>query len=147
MQAKVLIIEDEPMIAKIIGDKLTREGFHILHSANGRQGLAVALAEQPDLILLDLTLDDISGLETLRRLKDHDATKAMPVVMLIEIELKCEAVACTQAGALGAILKPFKPTQVAKAVHQILAPVAELRASAGRPEGASVLDTQRPQTV
>lgn len=120
MSKKILIVEDEPMIGKIIKDKLVREGFEILRAGTGQAGILLAEGEAPDLILLDLTLDDMDGKEALQKLKEKDRTNPIPVVMLIEQARQEELAACTAQGALGAVIKPFKPTQVARLVHQIL---------------------------
>jgi two-component system cell cycle response regulator DivK len=79
---KILYVEDNDDNVYMLKNRLTRAGFTVLIATGGTQGVAMAGAEQPDLILMDLTLPDIDGWEATRRLKADPATKHIPVVAL-----------------------------------------------------------------
>ena len=79
---KILYVEDNDDNVYMLKNRLTRAGFTVFIATNGTQGVAMATSEQPDLILMDLTLPDIDGWEATRRLKAAPATKHIPVVAL-----------------------------------------------------------------
>ncbi len=81
-QKKILIIEDSPELADSLEDLLNFKGYQALKSNDGKKGLAMALLEKPDLILLDLKLPDIDGFEVYRRLRKDDWGKTARVVIL-----------------------------------------------------------------
>jgi CheY-like chemotaxis protein len=80
MPKKLLIIEDNRHLREILASILHTSGYVIMEAATGLQGIETALAEQPSLILLDLDLPDISGIETARVLKQNPVTTAIPIV-------------------------------------------------------------------
>ena len=80
MPKKLLIIEDNRHLREILASILHTSGYVIMEAATGLQGIETALAEQPSLILLDLDLPDISGIETARILKQNPVTTAIPIV-------------------------------------------------------------------
>jgi CheY-like chemotaxis protein len=79
---RILIVEDNEMNRDVLSRRLRRRGFDILVAADGRSGLALAEAEQPDLILMDLTMPEVDGWECARRLKAAAATRAIPIIAL-----------------------------------------------------------------
>ena len=79
---KILYVEDNDDNVYMLKNRLTRAGFGVVIATDGTQGVAMATSEQPDLILMDLTLPDIDGWEATRRLKADPATKHIPVVAL-----------------------------------------------------------------
>jgi CheY-like chemotaxis protein len=79
---KILYVEDNDDNVYMLKNRLTRAGFTVLIATNGAQGIAMATSEQPDLILMDITLPDIDGGEATRRIKDNPATKHIPIVAL-----------------------------------------------------------------
>ncbi len=79
---RILYVEDNDDNVYMLKNRLTRAGFTVLVATNGTQGVAMATSEQPDLILMDLTLPDIDGWEATRRLKADPTTKHIPVVAL-----------------------------------------------------------------
>ena len=80
--AKILIIEDDPGISKVISSRLSREEYTVLLAADGEEGLRKAQEENPDLIILDLMLPKLDGFEVLKSIKDDDKTKGVPVIIL-----------------------------------------------------------------
>ncbi len=79
---RILYVEDNDDNVYMLKNRLTRAGFTVLIATDGTQGVAMATSEQPDLILMDLTLPDIDGWEATRRLKADPTTKDIPVVAL-----------------------------------------------------------------
>ena len=86
MAKKILIIEDESALQKALGDFLGEKGYEITSALDGELGLALAKEKSPDLILLDLILPKINGFDVLKQLKEDDKTKAIPVIVLTNLE-------------------------------------------------------------
>ncbi|MEK7071765.1 MAG: response regulator, partial [Patescibacteria group bacterium] len=83
---KILLIEDEQALQKTVGDRLSQEGYEIISALDGEIGLNLANAKKPDLILLDLILPKIQGLDVLKKLKETKETKEIPVIILTNLE-------------------------------------------------------------
>jgi len=83
---KILFIEDEPTLQKTLGRALEQEGFEILSALDGEIGITKAKESKPDLILLDLILPKMDGFEVLKRLKENEETKDIPVIILTNLE-------------------------------------------------------------
>ena len=105
MPKKILVIDDEPEIAELVQDCLEGRGFQILKAAHADEGMAIAQREKPDLILLDILLPKIGGLECLKLLKQKfpDAV----VVILSGIQNESVAKEAIMRGAYDYITKPF----------------------------------------
>jgi DNA-binding response OmpR family regulator len=105
MALRVLAVEDEPEMQVILRDNLEYEGFEVLSAATGEEGLQLAMAKQPDLILLDLLLPRMSGYEVCRRLRTECFT--MPIIMLTARNAELDRVAGLEMGADDYLGKPF----------------------------------------
>ncbi len=82
----ILVTEDEPSLLKALVDKFTREGFRVLEAKNGQEGLAVALKDHPDLILLDIIMPVMDGMTMLKKLREtNDWGKQVPVILLTNL--------------------------------------------------------------
>ena len=106
---KILIIEDEPDIVELIAYNLEREGYRVISANSGETGLAKVISEHPDLILLDIMLPGMNGLDVCRRLKSHDTTRHIPVIMLTARDEDANIVTGLELGADDYITKPFSP--------------------------------------
>lgn len=83
----ILIVEDDRSLLRALGDKFKLEGFHVLDSANGEEGLEMALKEEPDVILLDILMPRMDGLTMLGKLRQENQWgKRVPVVILTNVE-------------------------------------------------------------
>ncbi|MBI2577978.1 MAG: response regulator [Candidatus Wildermuthbacteria bacterium] len=82
----ILFVEDESALQKTLEDRLKKEGFEMVHALDGESGLRLAQEKQPDLVLLDLTLPRMTGFEVLDGLKRLESTKAIPVIVLTNLE-------------------------------------------------------------
>jgi PAS domain S-box-containing protein len=118
--SRVLVIEDDPAIASLLADALALEGLDVENAATGETGLARALAEPPDLILLDIGLPgEIDGWQVLVELKTSRATANVPVVVCTAHTGRGTA---TTLGASDFVAKPFTPEQLRSAVNRLLPP-------------------------
>lgn len=84
---KILIVEDEPALLRVLSDKFTNEGFSILEAKNGLTGLKMALEEKPEVILLDILMPELDGMEMMRRLREANTYgKSVPIVILTNLD-------------------------------------------------------------
>jgi DNA-binding response OmpR family regulator len=83
---KILFIEDESTLHKTIGEVLTQEGYEMISALDGEAGIRLAQTKKPDLILLDLILPKLHGFEVLKKLKEDEKTKNIPVIVLTNLE-------------------------------------------------------------
>lgn len=105
----VLVVEDEESILELLRYNLDKAGFTVIPAASGEEGLALARQRRPDLILLDLMLPGIDGLEVCRQLKKSKETESIPVVMLTARGEEADIVAGLELGADDYLTKPFSP--------------------------------------
>jgi len=83
---KVLVVEDDPPVLRALVDKLTREGFDVLQGKNGEEGLAIALAERPDIILLDILMPVMDGSTMMKKLREENEWgKKVPIILLTNL--------------------------------------------------------------
>ncbi len=82
---KILIVEDEQDMRQALVDELTREGFQTLEARNGKEGLESALKEHPDLILLDIVMPVMDGMTMMKKLRESENGKDIPVIMLTNL--------------------------------------------------------------
>ena len=109
MPASALIVEDENEIADLVKFHLERDGMQVSVARNGRKAIEMVQGSGFDLIVLDLMLPDLDGLEICRRLKGQDRTKEIPVVMLTARGEESDIVAGLEMGADDYVTKPFSP--------------------------------------
>jgi two-component system, OmpR family, alkaline phosphatase synthesis response regulator PhoP len=117
---KILVVDDEEDILELVRYNLSREGYKVLCAASGEEGLKYARAENPDLIVLDLMLPGIDGLDVTRRLKADDATRKIPIVMLTAKGEESDIVAGLELGAEDYITKPFSAKVLVARVRAVL---------------------------
>ena len=106
---RILVVEDEEDIAELIQYNLQREGYRTLHAPSGETALKLAQREKPDLVLLDLMLPGLDGLEVCRRLKAEPQTSRIPIVMVTAKGDETDVVAGLELGAEDYLTKPFSP--------------------------------------
>lgn len=115
--AKILIVEDEENIADTLKYNLIREGYDVMVSGDGRQALEVARKEQPDLVILDLMLPGMNGLDVCRTLRQHST---VPILMLTAREEEVDKVLGLELGADDYMTKPFSLREVVARVRAML---------------------------
>jgi DNA-binding response OmpR family regulator len=105
--AKILVAEDEKQIGDMVAFKLTNSGHQVVRARDGEEALALAAAERPELILLDVMMPVLNGFEVLRRLKADAALGPIPVIMLTAKGRERDVLAGLSAGAVDYVVKPF----------------------------------------
>jgi len=120
MIKKIVLAEDEPQIARLVEFKLKKEGYQVVSKGNGEEALAAIKAEKPDLILLDVMMPVMDGYEVLRRVKEDENLKNIPVVMLTAKAQERDVVKGIDLGAEDYITKPFHPAELLARVKKIL---------------------------
>jgi two-component system alkaline phosphatase synthesis response regulator PhoP len=108
-KAKILVIEDDEDIRELISFNLRKEGYQVLDSESGEEGLDMVSTEKPDLIVLDLMLPGVDGLDVCRALKSDSATAMIPVIMVTAKGEEADIVAGLELGADDYVTKPFSP--------------------------------------
>ncbi|NEX44790.1 response regulator transcription factor [Pseudotabrizicola algicola] len=119
MTARVLLIEDEPNISEAIRFILSRDGCDVTTLADGHAAVAAVRAEKPDLVILDLMLPGLSGLEILNQLRADPATETLPVMMLTAKGQGRDREAAERAGANHFMTKPFSNDDMRAAVRSL----------------------------
>lgn len=122
VQQKLLIVEDDLTVREMLALVLGEAGYCVITADDGAAGLAQARAEQPDLILTDIEMPNLDGIQMIRRLRQEPACQAIPVVVLSAVHtgILTQAVA---AGANEAMAKPVRLVSLVRLVRQILGPV------------------------
>ncbi|MBA4370197.1 MAG: two-component system response regulator [Coriobacteriaceae bacterium] len=118
--ARVLVVDDEPHIVRLVSFTLTGRGHEVITATDGSSGVDAAREKQPDLILMDVMMPEVTGLEALGRLKAHEDTAGIPVVMLSAKSQGYEQEAGLAAGAVRYVCKPFTPSELAQVVSEVL---------------------------
>lgn len=145
-QRKIVVIEDEPDIQELITYHLEREGFTVVSASNGEEGFQKVVREAPDLVLLDLFLPGLDGLEVCRKLKMDAVTRQIPIVMVTAKGEESDVVLGLGVGADDYVTKPFSPKELVARVRAVLRR-GSLRAEEGKGErlvrGELVIDPLR----
>ncbi|WP_424640604.1 response regulator transcription factor [Embleya sp. AB8] len=114
---KVLVVDDDPTVAEVVVGYLERAGFGTTHAADGPTALDLAFAEMPDLVVLDLMLPGMDGLDVCRRLRERGP---VPVVMLTALGDEGDRVLGLEVGADDYVTKPFSPRELVLRVQSVL---------------------------
>ena len=119
---RVLVADDEEGIRVLCRVNLELGGFTVFEAADGKQAVAVAQAEQPDVIFLDLMMPVMDGWEVLRRLKEDDATADTPVVLLTARTGEQDQMRGWEEGILEYVSKPFNPLSLVEVAKRAMEP-------------------------
>lgn len=117
---KILVVDDEEDILELVRFNLSREGYMVSCAASGEEALRLAKSDPPALIVLDLMLPGMDGLETARRLKADSTTKRIPIVMLTAKGEEADIVTGLELGADDYVTKPFSPRILVARVRAVL---------------------------
>lgn len=121
MQArKLLLIDDEPAIQTLVRLVMEGDGWQVLVAGEGAPGLALAREQHPDVILLDVALPDVSGLEVCRQLKADPGTASIPIAMLTAMAQETDRRAALSLGADDYVTKPWRPAALIARVTGLL---------------------------
>ena len=120
MNGKIFIIEDEPSIIQLVQHNLEKNGFIVSSSLNGNDGLKELKKFQPDLLLLDWMLPDLSGIEICKNIRKDNSFKNLPVIMLTAKGEEVDRVLGFELGADDYVVKPFSVRELALRVSTVL---------------------------
>jgi DNA-binding response OmpR family regulator len=148
MRPKILVVDDEPDALEVLGFKLREAGYTPLFAADGAVALTTARDEQPALIVLDLMLPKVDGLEVCKILRRDPATAMIPILMLTARAAEMDRVIGLELGADDYVTKPFSPRELVLRIKKLLArakaaeePVAQFRL------GALAIDVTRHEVA
>jgi two-component system, OmpR family, alkaline phosphatase synthesis response regulator PhoP len=120
MKEQVLVVDDEEDIVELLRYNLTKNGYRVSAVGSGEEGLAAARQTPPDLLLLDLMLPGVDGLDVCRELKGDSKTKAIPIIMLSAKGEEADIVAGLELGADDYLTKPFSPRVLLARIKSVL---------------------------
>ena len=136
MEARILVVEDDLTVAEVVVDYLRHAGLEPRHAVDGQTALEIAATWRPDLVVLDLMLPGVSGLEVCRCLREsQDAGVPLPVIMLTALGEESDRVLGLESGADDYVTKPFSPRELTLRVQAVLrrARTADSAAAAPQP--------------
>src|SRR5690554_8079559 len=116
----ILVVDDEPEIVQIARDYLDRAGYRVISSGDGREALRLARTESPALVVLDLMLPGMDGLDVTRAMREDPATRAIPIIMLTARVEETDRLIGLELGADDYITKPFSPRELVARVRAVL---------------------------
>ena len=143
---RVLIVDDDPDIQRLVSYNLSQAGFQVTTAVSGRLALDTVQKHPPDLIILDVMLPDIDGLEVCRSLRQRDNSRRIPVIMLTARTEEIDRVVGFEVGADDYVMKPFSPRELVLRVKSIFRRIGEDRSDVLR-IGRIRLFPQRRQVV
>lgn len=138
-QPTILIVDDQKFLRMSVGALLTGRNYVVWEASGGREALDRIQRSLPDVVLLDVNMPEMTGVDVCRRIKANPATRAVGVIMLTGDAEKETVLECFESGADEYILKPYNPEQMVEKIEKILAKIHPARpepdTSAGTPDG------------
>jgi two-component system alkaline phosphatase synthesis response regulator PhoP len=119
-KGKILVVDDEIYIVHILDFSLGMEGYEVITALDGEQAVERAMAEKPDLIVLDIMMPKLDGYETCKILKQDEATRDIPVILLSAKGRNIDQKIGFEVGADDYITKPFSPRKLVERINTIL---------------------------
>jgi len=116
----ILYVEDNEPNRMIVRDLLKRTSYNLIEAHDGEAGIAMALEHLPDLILMDIQLPKISGMEAMRRIRANPATAQTPMVAITSFALSGDEQKAKEAGATAYLAKPYSPFDLLKLIRKLL---------------------------
>jgi two-component system cell cycle response regulator DivK len=116
----VLYVEDNELNRKIVRDLLKRSAYRLIEAHDGEAGVAMALEQRPDLVLMDIQLPKISGMDAIRRLRAEPTTAATPIVAITSFALSGDEQKAKDAGATAYLAKPYSPFELLSLIRKLL---------------------------
>jgi len=120
MSKTILYVEDNEMNRQIVRDLLKRTTYKLIEAHDGEAGVAKALEARPDLILMDIQLPKMSGLDATRKLRAEAATAQTPIITITSFALSGDDVKAKEAGATAYLAKPYSPRDLLALIRKIL---------------------------
>jgi len=120
MPKKVLIVEDDPRNMKLVMMTLKPHGYELISAVDGEEAVKVALAEKPDLILMDMQLPKMNGMEATRKIRENSDFKEIPIVALTAFAMKGDEDKYIEAGCTAYMSKPINTRELPAVVAKLL---------------------------
>jgi two-component system, cell cycle response regulator DivK len=120
MTKRILVIEDQEDNCQILRDLLANAGFEMIEAEDGETGVAAAIREQPDLILMDIQLPIFDGYEATRRIKANPGLKAIPIIAVTSCALTGDDAKAIAAGCNAYVAKPYSPRALLAKIREYL---------------------------
>jgi two-component system phosphate regulon response regulator PhoB len=139
----VLVAEDESALVTLLRYNLEREGYRVLEARDGEEALLIAAEEQPDMVILDWMMPQLSGIEVCRRLRSRQETRNVPILMLTARGEETDRIRGLDTGADDYLTKPFSPRELVARIRTILRRHAGTPLAAPMAAGAVTLDAAR----
>jgi DNA-binding response OmpR family regulator len=117
---KILIADDSTTVRRLVSARLVADGHTVLEAEDGEEAVALASQEQPDLVVLDKMMPKLDGFEVLRRLRENQATRDLPVIMLTDRAGEDDVLAGLGLGVEDYMSKPFSPLELSARVKRAL---------------------------
>lgn len=118
---KVLIVEDNALNMRLFSDLLEASGYETFQCVDGAKAVSLALETQPDLVIMDIQLPEVSGLDITRWLKDDERTATIPVLAVTAFAMRTDELLVREAGCEGYLSKPIQVRSFLKTVDQLIA--------------------------
>ena len=117
---RVLLVEDDPVILRLLEVNFELEGYEVLLAHDGAEGIEMARDQRPDLVISDIMMPNVSGIELVESLKGDESTAAIPIILLSAKAQSADVRAGMEAGADDYITKPFEPLELVDRVQALL---------------------------
>ena len=118
-QKKVLLVEDNEFNRKIVRDLLARQPYDLLEAYDGEEGVAAALRDKPDVIVMDIQLPKLSGLDATRAIRAEPETATIPIIVVTSFALSGDDKKAMDAGASAYLAKPYSPRQLLDTIRRM----------------------------
>ncbi|MGQ5701847.1 phosphate regulon transcriptional regulator PhoB [Sandaracinobacteroides sp. A072] len=141
MRPKILLVEDDSSLVELIRYNLDREGFSVVTTPDGEEALVLAEEEQPDLVILDWMIANLSGIEVCRRLRRAPETASLPIIMLTARAEETDRIRGLETGADDYVTKPFSPRELVARVRALLRRLRPALSGGHLEHGGVVMDT------
>jgi two-component system, cell cycle response regulator DivK len=119
MSKTILYVEDNEFNRKIVRDLLARTSYRLIEAVDGEQGVATALHEMPDLILMDIQLPKVSGLDATRQLQADPKTAHIPIITITSFAMSGDEQKAKDAGATAYLAKPYSPRELLRTIRNL----------------------------
>jgi two-component system cell cycle response regulator DivK len=120
MSKRILVVEDQEDNRRILRDLLTSAGYEVIEALTGDEGVAMAGAHSPDLILMDIQLPVMDGYEAMRRIKSDSALRLIPIIAVTSYALSGDDLKAQQAGCDAYVSKPFSPRLLLSKIRELV---------------------------
>jgi len=120
MRKKILIVEDIPGLIHILELEVQRLGYETILASNGEEAVEMAIAQLPNLIMMDIMMPEMDGLEAARRIRENPHTRAIPIIAVTALSSRKDKEKCLESGCDDYLSKPFTASQLSSSITELL---------------------------